>query len=192
MVKTHVDEILGEMARILGFSKDAGDVGAEFKTRLTGAATEAAVDALYAQYRDRLRQAVSQEDWEALVNARKGQLRSAKPAEDGQALEYALAYLVEIADGLDKYGFAGLASMIDDTIRKLALGKPRYEEGWVPGAEGYLGEDGALITINGQLIGVTILQVKPAVAGQISDNDKFLVKIKQPTFWIPAKNFGRG
>jgi hypothetical protein len=123
MGKTHADEILDEMARILGFAKIAEDVGAEFKTKLMGVATEAAVDALYAQYRDRLRQAVSQEDWEALVNARKGQLRSAKPAEDGQALEYTLAYLVEVADALDAFGFAGVASMIDDTIRKISARK---------------------------------------------------------------------
>lgn len=123
MGKTHADEILNEMAAILGFAKTAEDIVAEFKTKLMGASTEAAVDALYAQYRNRLRQAANQEDWDALVGARKTQLRNVKPAEDGQALEYTLAYLVEIADALDAFGFAGVASMIDDAIHKVSTYK---------------------------------------------------------------------
>jgi hypothetical protein len=122
---SHADEILEEMAQILGFSKTAGDIVTEFKTQLATASTEAAVDALYERYKGQLRRVPSQEDWEALVNAKKGQLRSGRPAEDGSAAEHTLAYLVEIADALDAYGFADIASIVDDTIRKVSAYKTK-------------------------------------------------------------------
>lgn len=120
---SHANEILDEMVRIMGFPKAAGDVAAEFKAKLAAAPTEAAIDALYAEYRGQLKWAPNQEDWEALINARKGQLRSAKASADTPALRYALAYLVEIADALDKYGCADVANIVDETIGRLSAYK---------------------------------------------------------------------
>lgn len=137
---SHADDIMGEMVQILGFSKAAEDAAAEFKAKLAGAASAPAVDALYAEYKDRLKWATTQEDWEALVNARKGQLRTQKASEEEpiltgtpdemSVLTETLAELVEIADALDKYGFAGLAGVIDDTILKMSAAKDRPPKRW--------------------------------------------------------------
>jgi hypothetical protein len=43
------------------------------------------------------------------------------------AVDFAMTHLVRVADALDNKGFAGVASMVDDTIQKLAAKKSKKE-----------------------------------------------------------------